>query len=133
MGTDDFMAAVSAFAGPFAPVNYAICNGSIMSANQNNALFYLLGSAYGGDGQRTFALPNLQGGTVIGAGQQTPSTQAYRRGVDAPVTQSDFTNGDPAAAGGAMTPTTLNIAAVNAVPMNWVVCLQGIFPPNPSW
>jgi microcystin-dependent protein len=45
----------------FAPKGWALCNGQILPINQNQALFALLGTTYGGDGRTTFALPNLQG------------------------------------------------------------------------
>jgi microcystin-dependent protein len=45
----------------FAPKGWAMCNGQLMPINQNQALFSLLGTQYGGDGRVTFALPNLQG------------------------------------------------------------------------
>src|SRR5690349_17712694 len=45
----------------FAPKGYALCNGQVLPINQNQALFSLLGTTYGGNGQTTFALPNLQG------------------------------------------------------------------------
>ena len=53
----------------FAPRGFALCNGQLLSINQNTALFSLLGTLYGGNGQTTFALPNLQGSTAIGMGQ----------------------------------------------------------------
>ncbi len=45
----------------FAPRGWALCNGQLLAINQNQALFALLGTTYGGNGQTTFALPNLQG------------------------------------------------------------------------
>ena len=45
----------------FAPRGWALCNGQLLPINQNQALFALLGTQYGGDGRVTFALPNLQG------------------------------------------------------------------------
>jgi microcystin-dependent protein len=48
------------FAGNFAPAGWAFCNGAIIPIDQNDALFNLIGTTYGGDGQSTFALPNLQ-------------------------------------------------------------------------
>ena len=45
----------------FAPVGWALCNGQLLSIAQNNALFALLGTTYGGNGTTTFGLPNLQG------------------------------------------------------------------------
>lgn len=50
----------------FAPKGWAFCNGSLLPINQNQALFSLLGTVYGGDGQVTFALPNLRGRVPIG-------------------------------------------------------------------
>lgn len=49
----------------FAPRGYALCNGQLMSIAQNSALFSLLGTTFGGDGQTTFALPNLQGRSMV--------------------------------------------------------------------
>jgi microcystin-dependent protein len=47
------------FAGNFAPVGWEFCNGQILSIAQNDVLYTLIGTTYGGDGQTTFALPNL--------------------------------------------------------------------------
>ena len=49
------------FAGNFAPMNFGFCDGSLLPISQNDALFTLLGTTYGGDGQNTFALPDLRG------------------------------------------------------------------------
>jgi microcystin-dependent protein len=57
------------FAGNFAPVGWALCNGQLLPISQNTALFSLLGTFYGGDGKSNFALPNLQDSTPIGPGQ----------------------------------------------------------------
>lgn len=52
----------------FAPKGWALCNGQLLPINQNQALFALLGTTYGGDGRVTFALPNLQGRVPFHAG-----------------------------------------------------------------
>jgi microcystin-dependent protein len=49
----------------FAPKGWALCDGQLMPINQNQALFSILGTTYGGDGKLTFALPNLQGGIPV--------------------------------------------------------------------
>jgi microcystin-dependent protein len=54
--------------------NFAQCNGQLMPINQNTALFSLLGTSYGGDGMRTFQLPNLQGSAFYGAGNSADGT-----------------------------------------------------------
>jgi microcystin-dependent protein len=53
----------------FAPVGWAFCNGQLMPISENDTLFNLIGTTYGGDGQETFALPNLQSRIPIHAGQ----------------------------------------------------------------
>ena len=63
----------------FAPVGWALCNGQLMSIQQNTALFSLLGTTYGGNGVTTFALPNLQGRVPIHFGQ-SPGTSNYVQG-----------------------------------------------------
>ncbi len=59
MGTP-YVGEIRMFAGTFAPAGWAFCNGQLLAISQNDALFNLIGTTYGGDGQNTFALPNLQ-------------------------------------------------------------------------
>ncbi|MBW1298288.1 phage tail protein [Aquimarina litoralis] len=65
---DGTMAEIRMFAGNFAPRNWAFCAGQLLPINQNQALYSLLGTIYGGDGRTTFALPDLRGRTCIGSG-----------------------------------------------------------------
>jgi len=58
--TQPFIGQIQPFGFSFAPRNWALCNGQTMSIQQNAALFSLLGTMYGGNGQTTFQLPNLQ-------------------------------------------------------------------------
>src|SRR5256885_4384951 len=61
----------------FAPRGWAFCNGQFLPINQNQALFSLLGTMYGGNGQTTFALPNLKGRVPIHQGNgHTPPGEA---------------------------------------------------------
>ena len=73
------MGEIKLFAGTFAPKGWMLCSGQLMSISQNSALFSLIGNYYGGDGQVTFALPNLQGRVPIHAGQG-PGTSRYEIG-----------------------------------------------------
>lgn len=66
---EGYIAQVLMFAGNFAPKNWAFCNGQLLSIASNTALFSILGTMYGGDGRTTFALPDFQGRTAVGAGQ----------------------------------------------------------------
>jgi microcystin-dependent protein len=67
MGTP-FIGEVRMFGGSFAPAGWAFCSGQIMSIAENSALFALIGTTYGGDGQETFALPDLRGRIPVGVG-----------------------------------------------------------------
>ena len=60
MGTP-FIGEIRMFGGNFAPAGWAFCSGQLMPIAENDALFTLIGTTYGGDGQQTFGLPNLQG------------------------------------------------------------------------
>src|SRR6266851_10490984 len=60
-----FVAEIRMFAGNFAPLGWAMCNGQLMPISQNTALFSLLGTNFGGDGKSTFGLPNLQGNVPL--------------------------------------------------------------------
>ena len=64
-----YLGEIRMFAGNFAPANWALCNGQLMSIQQNAALFAILGTTYGGDGIQTFGLPNLQSRVPIHWGQ----------------------------------------------------------------
>lgn len=88
--TDPFLAEIRLVPFNFAPKGWAFCFGQILPISQNVALFSLLGANYGGDGKTTFALPNLQGMTVLGAdGAQFPLGQ--QGGVEAvALTQSQM-------------------------------------------
>jgi microcystin-dependent protein len=64
-----YLSQILMFAGNFAPKNYAFCNGQTLAISQNQALFSLLGTTYGGNGQTTFGLPNLQSSLPPSFGQ----------------------------------------------------------------
>jgi microcystin-dependent protein len=66
-----FLAQITMFGGNFAPRGWADCSGQILAISQNDALFALLGTTYGGDGQVTFALPDLRGRVPLHAGNST--------------------------------------------------------------
>lgn len=68
---DPYLAEVRLFSFQFAPRGWALCNGALLSVAQNTALFSLLGTTFGGNGQTTFALPNLQGRVPVHPGSGT--------------------------------------------------------------
>ena len=69
MFIEPYLANVTIFGGTFAPRGWAFCQGQLMQISQNDALFALIGTTYGGDGQTTFALPDLRGRVAVHPGQ----------------------------------------------------------------
>lgn len=113
-----FMAEMRLISFNFAPKGWALCNGQFLPINQNQALFSLLGTTYGGNGQTTFALPDLRSRVPIGQGPQF-STLGEKGGQEFhTVTQSEmpshlhFAQGSTTAANSAFIaqtfPTTSN-------------------------
>jgi microcystin-dependent protein len=66
--SEPFLGEITMFAGNFAPRGWAFCDGQLLAVSQNDALFSLLGTTYGGDGRTTFGLPELRGRVPIHAG-----------------------------------------------------------------
>ena len=88
---DPFVAEIRIFAGNFAPKGWAFCNGQLLPISQNIALFSLLGTTYGGDGETTFGLPNLQGRAPMHPGQGpglSPRNLGASGGVEAVTLQT---------------------------------------------
>lgn len=71
---EEYIGVIKIFAGNFAPRGYMFCAGQILPIQQNDVLFSILGTTYGGNGSTTFALPNLQGVVPIGQGNSAYGT-----------------------------------------------------------
>lgn len=69
-----FIGEIRMFGGNFAPNGWAFCNGQLLAISQNDALFALIGTTYGGDGQTTFALPDLRSRVPIHQGSHQGNT-----------------------------------------------------------
>src|SRR5215212_3360912 len=78
MGTP-YLGEIKIMSFNFPPLGWALCNGQLLPINQNQALFALLGTTYGGNGQTTFALPDLRGRVPISSGQG-PGLESYNLG-----------------------------------------------------
>lgn len=91
--SDVFVGQISLFSFDFAPKRWAQCNGQLLAISQNQALFALLGTTFGGDGSTTFALPDLRGRVPIGYGAsaQSGNVQMGQRGGAEAVTLTDAT------------------------------------------
>lgn len=77
--SDPFLGEIRMVGFNFAPIGWAFCNGQLLAISQNTALFSLLGTTYGGNGQTNFALPNLQSSVPIHQGQG-PGLSLYSMG-----------------------------------------------------
>ena len=76
---DELIGVIKLFAGNFPPHNYMFCDGQLLPIGGWHALFTILGTTYGGDGRRTFALPDLRGCVPVGAGD-APDRSSFLRG-----------------------------------------------------
>jgi len=83
--SEPFVGEIRMFAGNFAPQGWAYCDGQLLAVSQNDALFSLFGTIYGGDGRTTFGLPDLRGRIPIHAGSGpglTPRTLGSKSGAE---------------------------------------------------
>ena len=76
--SDPFVAEIRIVGFNFPPRGWAFCNGQLLPLSQNTALFSLLGTMYGGNGQSNFALPNFQGSAAVSSGQSSTGTQYFQ-------------------------------------------------------
>lgn len=72
-----YIGEIRMFGGSFAPVGWALCQGQTIPISQNDTLFNLIGTTYGGDGQNTFNLPDLSGRVPVHQGQGSGISQQY--------------------------------------------------------
>jgi microcystin-dependent protein len=78
-----YIGEIRMFGGSFAPAGWAFCDGQLMPISENDALFNLIGTTYGGDGQETFGIPDLQGRIPMHSGQGPGISQNYQIGEKA--------------------------------------------------
>jgi microcystin-dependent protein len=107
---EPFLSEIRIMSFNFAPQGWALCNGQLLPINQNQPLFALLGTTYGGNGQTTFALPDLQGrvpihvgsGHTLGerAGEQAHTLSLAELPQHTHVESASSANGDSALPGG---------------------------------
>lgn len=137
MSADPFIGEIMLWPINFAPYGWAFCDGSLLSIAQNQALFSLLETRYGGDGVSTFALPDLRGRVPLGAGtgpDLTPRTLGIPGGSETAtfnVRQLPALTGDPvnpvlALPGGQTTVPTIP----PQLTINYVIALDGYYPPR---
>lgn len=111
---DPFIGEIRLFGFNFAPQGWALCEGQTMPIAQYTALFSLLGTTYGGNGQTTFQLPDLRGRAPIGFGQ-APGGAAFEQGEEV----------SPGAA------ATEQSAQPGYLTLNWCIAVEGVYPSRP--
>jgi microcystin-dependent protein len=109
---EPFLSEIRIFSFNFAPKGWALCNGQLLPINQNQALFSLLGTTFGGDGRVNFGLPNLQGRTPIHVGSgfslgQQGGEQSHTISMAELPTHTHVVNGSANAATNVPTNTTV--------------------------
>lgn len=78
-----YVGEIRMFAGNFPPVGWALCNGQVLPISENDVLFNLIGTTYGGDGEETFALPDLRSRLPMHFGQYSQGSQSETYAVGA--------------------------------------------------
>jgi microcystin-dependent protein len=86
-----YVGEIRMFAGNFAPAGWALCDGAPLPISENDVLFQVIGTTYGGDGEETFNLPNLQSRVPVHMGQGPGLSQNYIIGEAAGVEQVTLT------------------------------------------
>ena len=110
--SNQYLGEIRLVAFTFAPKGWALCNGQLLPINQNQALFSILGTTYGGDGRVNFALPDLQGRIAVGMGQGN-GLQNYTLGQSSGAQTATLTVNTMPAHTHALGPGTVKIAAVS--------------------
>lgn len=130
--SDPFLSEIRMVGFNFAPRGWAFCDGQLLPISQNQALFSLLGTIYGGDGRTTFALPDLRGRTATHHHNGLPQGSKYGQEYSSPVkTVIDSIDIDR----GLATNRTLTNAMGNVglaltpnIGIYFTIALQGLFP-----
>jgi microcystin-dependent protein len=117
-GGAEFLGQIANFAGNFVPDGWAAANGNLLLISQNQALFNVIGTKYGGDGVTTFALPNLQGTVAVGADSAHPVGTTFGQ-------QSTVVTAAQLPPGGA--PVNNDQPSLS---LSYLIAVQGIFPNN---
>jgi microcystin-dependent protein len=120
------------FAGNFAPRGYAFCNGQLLAIGQNQALFSLIGTTYGGDGRTSFALPDLRGRVPMHPGTG-PGLSTHQLGDEGGQETINLVQTKVRESKKAVKMVHTGPAAIvdNQSPylcVNYIIALQGIFP-----
>ena len=116
----------------FAPVGWAFANGELMAISQNETLFNLIGTTYGGDGQATFGLPNLQGRMPMHAGLGSGLSQRFLGQLGGSESASFVSAQIPSAPQAPIQALASAISPTSSISpflvINFIISLFGVFP-----
>jgi microcystin-dependent protein len=144
---DEMIGIIKIFAGTYAPQGWMFCQGQELPIQQYAALYSILGTTYGGNGQTTFCLPDLRGRMPIGAGQSPYSLTELgeKQGLESVnITQSNLPFGITKSTvvtdveGGTKT-DIITVGPGSDVPVsfknpslgvNYIICIEGLYPPR---
>lgn len=118
---DIYLGAITIFGGYYAPAGWAFCHGQLLSISEYETLFELLGTTYGGDGEQTFALPDLRGRSIVGAGKASGLTERS-------LAEQFGSEATPKAASEEALKAGTAPLALPYLGVNYIISLQGIFP-----
>lgn len=130
--SEPFVGEIRMFAGSFAPRNWAYCDGQLIAVSQNDALFSLLGTIYGGDGRTTFGLPDMRGRIPVhpGTGPGLPTIRLGQKGGGASSVQatSDINTTRGIVVNKTQQPVLNAANNQPSVCINFIIALFGIYP-----
>ena len=149
---DELIGVIKLFAGGYEPRGFMVCDGRLLSISQYAALYSILGTTYGGNGQTTFALPDLRGRVPVGAGQGTnllPVGIGQTGGCETNIItehhvslETHSVSFDTKFTGRDGAPSAINSVQLsedwapieNRQPflgINYIICVEGIYPSRP--
>lgn len=143
MNAPAYTGEIRLFAGNYAPEGWLLCNGTMLSISDNEALFALIGTTYGGDGRVSFAVPDLRGRVALAMNTNSPDQPVYPLGVQGGLEGVKLTGsnipshthnfGVSTAQATSLAPTPNNAMAIGAsssVPLNLYTTTQKMVTPG---
>ena len=146
---DELMGTIKLFAGYYEPQGYMICDGRLLQISQYTALYSILGTSYGGNGQTNFALPDLRGRIPVGSGQgnnlsnvtlgQTGGCEMNNIVGKHVSLSTKTTSYDINSTGRDGAPEVVNNVSINEqwtpidnkqpyLGLNYIICVEGLYP-----
>lgn len=126
-----YMGEIRMFGGSYVPSGWAFCEGQLFLISQNQALFSILGTMYGGDGRTTFGLPDLRGRSAVGVGDGPGLSNVSQglKGGEESVNLGTTETGPAGRSGNIAAVTTTNVPTQSPfLGVRYIICLNGIFP-----